>query len=131
MKYLHTKHSHYLLSRVFFHKSLEVGIQDTRHYSGLHHKPHFNIFTNLSFRGRDHAGLRFGFELGHFFIELNLVDCRHWNYEADRWLNEGESERILDCDDNYDSSFLHGENPGPDGLGSTFYKDDSWGKDER
>jgi len=45
----------------------------------------------------DHAGISFTFSVYHlFFLELNLRDNRHWNYEENRWYKYGEVEEKLE-----------------------------------
>lgn len=39
---------------------------------------------------RDHAGFNFNIGLFGRDILFTVYDCRHWNYEKDRWHNQGE-----------------------------------------
>jgi hypothetical protein len=48
---------------------------------------HFDItFT----RKTDHAGIRLNLDLFGFAIELELYDCRHWNYQKNRWTTDSD-----------------------------------------
>jgi len=38
----------------------------------------------------DHAGLEFILEILSVYFYIKYYDSRHWNYEKDRWYNEGE-----------------------------------------
>ena len=45
----------------------------------------FNIEISQSLKG-DHAGFRFEISCYYFFYFSFIVyDCRHWNWEKDRW----------------------------------------------
>jgi len=55
----------------------------------------FELNIRWSSKG-DHAGFNFRFSIYKlFWIEFNLCDNRHWNYEENRWWNHGEIESIL------------------------------------
>ena len=47
-------------------------------------------------RGHDHAGIRFSFGVGPFYIYLNMYDDRHWNYNENRWFKPGEDDYEYD-----------------------------------
>jgi hypothetical protein len=55
-------------------------------------------WVNLSFiisRLRDHSGVQLELEVLGFYLEINFHDIRHWNYEANRWYNDGEEQGSL------------------------------------
>ena len=108
---------HYLFVRLPFHKSLEVGVQDTGQYVGV--SRHFDLYFRLNLRGHDHAGFKFFVQFWRLFFEFNVCDDRHWNYEADRWVKDPSEEQHVGCDSGQDSVWLHGGEANPDGLGST------------
>lgn len=43
-------------------------------------------------RKQDHAGPYFRLGLPFFSFEAKIYDCRHWNYDADRWYLPGEEQ---------------------------------------
>lgn len=49
----------------------------------------FHITFNLSFTGRDHAGLRFTVTIFERFFELSLYDHRHWDDDKNDWTSHG------------------------------------------
>lgn len=36
-------------------------------------------------RKQDHAGLNISFCIGKFCLDINILDNRHWDCEANRW----------------------------------------------
>lgn len=53
----------------------------------------FSIGLDTRWRGCDHGGIRFDIEVFGYFLNLNLYDKRHWDWE--NWCWE-EYERIYD-----------------------------------
>lgn len=104
----------YFFWQLPFNKGIEFGWQPSP-------DSHFDFNFRLSFRGRDHAGLQVFVQFLGAFIEFNLTDHRHWDYDNDTWQ---DPDAVLDCDAGRDSKFLHGGEPNPEGLGSTYYKDE-------
>lgn len=49
----------------------------------------FHLGIGLSLKG-DHCGPSFHFALLGFEIEMQIYDCRHWNWEANRFYEPGE-----------------------------------------
>ena len=45
---------------------------------------------DLRWRGRDHAGPQFALNVLGFWIEANITDERHWDYEKNTWKAVGE-----------------------------------------
>ncbi len=76
---------YYLIFRLPFHKSFEMGFQKLG-------TGHFGIDFGFCLTGTDHAGLRFSIDLFGWLFELNLTDCRHWNYKTDDWMTENEEQ---------------------------------------
>lgn len=66
-----------------FNKGLEFEIRYTEYWSW------FKLFVFIS-RKCDHSGLNIEFGIPFVEIELNIYDCRHWNYDEDRWYLPGE-----------------------------------------
>jgi hypothetical protein len=51
----------------------------------------FSLSARWTLQG-DHAGFRFWFSIWRlFFVEVNLTDARHWNWEEGRFYTEQES----------------------------------------
>lgn len=40
---------------------------------------------DLTFRGRDHAGINLELGLLGFVVSLHVYDCRHWDYKNNKW----------------------------------------------
>jgi hypothetical protein len=58
--------------------------------------PSANLNFSVGFSTKeDHAGFRFRVDIFGFAFEIVIYDYRHWNYEADRWYEEGEEEAEL------------------------------------
>ena len=113
----------YLFVRLPFRQALEVGVQDLQRLDPPI-RAHFNMGLRFNVRGHDHAGFKLFIEFWCVFFEFNVYDTRHWNYAADRWaLGPAETARdgLVDCDEGYDSRWLHGHDANPSGLGSTLY----------
>lgn len=53
------------------------------------------INIDLAWRGSDHAGLEFIFEIFGYALMLNIYDNRHWNYDTGRWQTDEEREVAL------------------------------------
>lgn len=49
----------------------------------------FNFDVSWS-KKTDHAGFVLWIALGKLWIELEITDKRHWNYEKDQWYEYGE-----------------------------------------
>ena len=61
------------------HKSLETGFQWNPKGDGG-----FDFYWRFRTRG-DHAGLMFFIQIWKFLFEFNITDCRHWNYDFNRF----------------------------------------------
>jgi hypothetical protein len=86
VKHIQFNNGHYLILFLPFHKSLEIGFQDS-------FSKRFEFDCSLTFSGRDHAGFQFSIQLwGWFFFEFNLTDTRHWSYQANRWMTPKEEQ---------------------------------------
>lgn len=46
----------------------------------------------FDFRGDDHAEFRIHIHVLKLFLSLDIHDKRHWNYEKNRWMLDGEYE---------------------------------------
>ena len=100
--------SWYLISGLFFHKSLEVGWQRGE-------PRRFDFSFRLSFTGTDHAGLKFSIDFGRMLFEFNVTDHRHWSYRKDRWLEPGEEEFYDDgLTINPNLHVIHDDGPEPE-----------------
>lgn len=47
---------------------------------------------DLTFRGRDHAGLDFNVQVLGLDFHFQIYDNRHWNYDENRWYRYGEED---------------------------------------
>lgn len=47
---------------------------------------------DLTFRGRDHAGLDIDVQVLGLSFGFQIYDSRHWNYDEDRWYQYGEED---------------------------------------
>jgi hypothetical protein len=45
----------------------------------------FSVGLDTCWVGQDHGGIRFDIELFGYFLNLNLYDKRHWDYENHCW----------------------------------------------
>jgi hypothetical protein len=41
---------------------------------------------------QDHAGLNMEIALLGYQVKFTLYDCRHWNYEENRWYRDNENQ---------------------------------------
>lgn len=69
------------------YKSLEI---QTEHDNDIYY---FNF--EITFKRKcDHAGFMFTITLFNFFFYFDIYDIRHWNDNENRYMKEGESEKI-------------------------------------
>jgi len=80
---------HYLITELFFNKSLEIG------YARDPEK-HFDLYFHFCPAGHDHAGLSFSVSLFGWLFEFSLRDRRHWNYQLNRWMTDEEAKTEAD-----------------------------------
>lgn len=73
----------YFNRRLWGHKSLEMGVQCD------FNEPDVDFMIRFNTRG-DHAGLTTHLQLGRLFLEFNIIDDRHWNWDENRWCLQGE-----------------------------------------
>lgn len=71
-----------------------------------------NLFELFKFevsnsKEEDHAGFRMNIRILGIDIDLNHTDCRHWNYEEDRWETQ---EDIDQQNEEYQQSLLNNKN---------------------
>jgi len=68
------------------HKHWEFQFQTNR-WNDSH--DYFDFSIRWSRKG-DHAGFKFDLTLLGIFIEFNIYDDRHWDYDRDRYMTEKE-----------------------------------------
>jgi len=44
-----------------------------------------SVSVNISWAGRDHAGPQLILELFGYFVNFNIYNKNHWNYETGQW----------------------------------------------
>lgn len=67
-----------------FNKALEIEVEYSKVAWQL-----FHIGFSLSLKG-DHCGPSFDLSILGFEFNIQIYDCRHWNWEANRFYTEGE-----------------------------------------
>jgi hypothetical protein len=61
------------------HKALEIQLSIVEEWQWFCFK--FEIT-----RRRDHAGIDFVIEVPFLYFNINLYDCRHWDYRFNKWI---------------------------------------------
>ena len=56
----------------------------------------FRIEIDTRWRGQDHAGLEFDIRLFGLGFRIAIRDKRHWNHDANRWVNYDDPEEVED-----------------------------------
>jgi len=58
-------------------------------------EPNWDVLFEFGIRWstkEDHSGLNVTFGFAKLWLDLNLYDCRHWNYENDRWQTQEDRD---------------------------------------
>jgi hypothetical protein len=83
----------------YFHKQ----ITKTKSFeTQIYRSGSYNIFKlslDTSWRGDDHAGPSLEIELGKYYINLEIYDHRHWDYEKGTWEAYDPNNMETDNDD--------------------------------
>lgn len=82
MRFVPSKSSFCFVVGPIFNKSLEIE-------GGWGNSRGVSFGGKFDSRG-DHAGLRFWLDVYKLYFGLSLTDCRHWNWDENRWYKRGE-----------------------------------------